>query len=417
MTRIGRLPADIFDTTTEFSLEREDRIKVLQILEATGGGTKKHLIALLCGLDRGQFDTVVACPSERHPSFGQESILNELRATATNYEIVEMRRAIRPLDDLRSLVTLYRLMCSHHFDIVHAHSSKAGILGRLAARLAGVPTVIYTPHGFFFLGKRGWQRKFFRSLEWAVGLLTDCTIAVSPSEFSVVIENHIAPPEAVVLIENGIALDDFNLTIDTIAKRAELGLAPGVPVVGTASRLNPQKDPLTLLHAMAEVIAGDPRVRFVWCGDGELRGAAEALVDELGIRDHVMFTGYRSDVLEVIATFDIFVVSSIFEALGYAPLEAMALLKPVVATDVVGLRDVVIHNQTGLIVPPQNPSALAAAIRQILADPALGAAMGAAGRRVVEARFSLRDSIGQTEQLYLRLARRNAQALRNGQVR
>lgn len=388
-------------------MEREAPIKVLEILEATGGGTKKHLIALLRGLDRQQFDPTVACPSERHPSFGQESILDELQAIAVKYEIVEMRRAIQPLDDLRSLFALYRLMRAHHFDIVHVHSSKAGILGRLAARLAGVPTVVYTPHGFFFLGKRGWQREFFRSVERLAGRLTDCTIAVSPSEFDEVIKNHIAPPEATVLIENGIALDEFDLAVDIPAKRAELGLAPDVPVVGTASRLNPQKDPLTLLRAMAEVMADDGCVRFVWCGDGELRAAAEALVDELGIRERVIFTGFRSDVLEVIATYDIFVVSSIFEALGYAPLEAMALSKPVVATDVVGLRDVVIHDLTGLVVPPLNPSAMAAAIRRLLSNPALATAMGAMGRRIVEERFILQDSVHQTEQLYTRLARRN----------
>lgn len=396
-------------------MECEAPIKVLQILEATGGGTRKHLLDLLRGLDRRRFEPVVACPSTRHPSFGQESIVGDLEAMDVRYQIVEMQRAIRPLDDLRSLLSLYRLMRDCRFDIVHVHSSKAGMLGRLAARLAGVPAVVYTPHGLFFLGKRGWQRGFFRSLEQLVGWLTDCTIAVSPSELGELLGNRIARPGTAVLIENGIALEDFSRAADPAATRAALGLAPDVPVVGTTSRLNPQKDPQTLLRAIGEVMASDARVRFVWVSDGELRDVAEALVTELGIADRVIFTGFRSDVLDVMATFDIFAVSSLFEGMPYTLLEAMALRKPVVATDVVGSRDIVVHGTTGLIVPPRSPAALAAAVRRLLADPALAAAMGAAGRQVVEERFSLRDSIGRTEQLYLQLAARRGHLAHPGE--
>lgn len=378
------------------------RIKVLQVLEATGGGTKKHLITLVTGMNRDRVHNVVACPSIRHPSFSDESIVSELTQANIPVEIVEMRRSISPLSDLASLIRLYLLMRKGRYNIVHTHSSKAGFLGRLAARMAGIGVIVHTPHGLHFLGKTGLRRTFYLSLERLAGLFTDKLIAVSQGERLEVINNGIVNMDTVVVLENAVDLEDFRFEVDIAGKKQELGLDLNAPVVGTVSRLKPQKDPYTLVQAAAQVVEVVPQTQFVWCGDGELRREIETLVRGLGIHRNFVFTGFRKDVLEIVALFDVFVLSSVFEGLPYTILEAMALGKPVIATNVVGSKDMVVDGQTGLLVPPRDPHSLAGAILSLIRDNSKARQMGNAGRIFVEQerRFHLNGMIGRVELLY-----------------
>jgi glycosyltransferase involved in cell wall biosynthesis len=267
--------------------------------------------------------------------------------------------------------------------------------------------VVHTAHGLYFLGQQGFGRLFYLGLERLVSRLTDRFIAVSESEKAVAVEHSLFRPEQIVVIENGIESSSADLAIDLVRQRQKLGLDPDRPVVGTVSRFNPQKDPATLLRAVALVIQATSEVQFVWCGDGELKPQAESLAQHLGIHEHIVFTGYRKDVLELMALFDVFVVSSLFEGLPYTLLEVMSLGKPVVATDVTGSRDVVAHGETGLRVPPQNPSALAEAVLHLIRSPDEARRMGQAGRDLVARRFTLKRMITKTEQVYRELARRS----------
>lgn len=382
------------------------RIRVLEVMEATGGGTKKHLGLLVANLDRDSFDVAVACPSARHPSYGDESIVGELRTAGVRTHIVEMCRPIAPRSDLASFWQLCSLMRRDSFDVIHTHSSKGGFLGRLAARCAGAKAVVHTAHGLYFLGQRGLGRLFYLSLERLTGSLTDRFIAVSESEKAVAIEHGLFRPHQVVVIENGIEPAQGNPGGDVARRRQELGLEPDRPVVGTVSRLNPQKDPATLLRAAALIVQATPEVQFVWCGDGELKCQAESLARDLGIHEHILFTGYRKDAAELMALFDVFVVSSLFEGLPYTLLEAMSWGKPLVATDVTGSRDVVAHGETGLRVPPQAPPALAEAVLRLIHSPDEAHRMGHAGRELVGRRFTLKRMIAETEQVYRELAGR-----------
>jgi len=382
-------------------------MRVLEVMEATGGGTKKHLELLVTNLAKDNFDLTVACPSARHPSYGDESMVAELQAAGIRTYIVEMRRAIAPSSDLASFGQLWSLMRRDSFDVIHTHSSKGGFLGRLAARCAGAKAVVHTAHGLYFLGQQGFKRVFYLGLERLVSCLTDCFIAVSESEKAVAVEQGLFRPEQVVVIENGIELPAADLESNLIQRRQKLGLAPERPVVGTVSRFNPQKDPATLLRAFALVLQAAPEVQFVWCGNGELKLQAESLARHLGIHKHIIFTGYRKDALELMALFDVFVVSSLFEGLPYTLLEVMSLGKPVVATDVTGSRDVVAQGETGWRVPPQNPSALAEAVLHLIHSPDEARRMGQAGRALVARRFTLKRMIAQTEQVYRQLARRS----------
>jgi glycosyltransferase involved in cell wall biosynthesis len=384
------------------------RIRVLEVMEATGGGTKKHLYQLAANLDRDSFDISVACPSMRHPSYGDESVVAELQVADIRIHIVEMRRAIDPTSDLGALRKLSTLMRREAFDVVHTHSSKGGFLGRLAARLAGARAIVHTAHGLFFLGQEGASRKFYLALERLAARWTDQFIAVSASEKAAAIAHGLFRAERIVVIENGIEMPPASLAIDVAQGRRELGLDPSRPVVGTVSRFNPQKDPFTLVRAVAHMNRAAHEVQFVWCGDGQLKPQAKSLARDLGVRNSIVFVEYCQDVLRLMALLDVFVASSLFEGLPYTLLEVMSMGKPVVATDVTGTRDVVVHGRTGLLVPAQDPSALSRAVLDLVHAPERARCMGQAGQDLVARRFTLNKMIGATEQVYRQLAWRSS---------
>jgi glycosyltransferase involved in cell wall biosynthesis len=291
------------------------------------------------------------------------------------------------------------------YDIVHARSSKGGFIGRIAAKLCGIKTV-YTPHGFYFLnsGDRI-ASKFFLSLEQFAGHLTDCLIAVSDSERKEAVKNRIISEKKIVVIPNGVDSKDF--LPDTRVRervRAELNIAPTAFVVGIVSRYVPQKDPLTLVKAAQLVLTNQPEARFIWCGEGEMQEETKALARKLGIHDAFYFLGFRRDVKDIMNAFDLFALSSIFEGLPNTLLEAMALGLPVVATDVVGSKDVVINGETGVLVPPRQPERLAQGILELLADHQRRQEMGQKGQQAVRNRYSIEKMVADVEKVYQLLA-------------
>lgn len=378
-------------------------IRVLEVMEATIGGTKRHLLALVRGLDRHLFEVEVAAPRVRSAAFDDVSFSEEVREAGLRQHFVPMRREISPAFDLACLLRLVAIMARGRYDLVHTHSSKAGFLGRLAARAARVPVVIHTPHGFYFLNQRpGPRRSFYLRLEQLAGLLTDRLIALSPTELEEAVSNGIISPERAVLIENGIQVPEVP---DAAAvSRVRASLAPGARhVVGTVARLTPQKGPFDFVRMADHLVRMLPDVHLLWCGDGELRGEVEALAADLGVADRLHFLGFRTDVLEVMAAMDLFVLTSHWEGLPYTVLDAMALERPVVATAAVGTRDIVQEGVTGLLTPVGDPEAAARAVVHLLSSPEEARAMGRAGRQLVLKKYSQEVMVKRTGQLYLDL--------------
>lgn len=386
---------------SDFSSNGRQPIHVLQILEATVGGTRRHLVSLVSRLDKHAFKVDVAAPALRHGTRDDTSFAAEIRAAGITLHEVNMYREIRPFADLDALFTLTRLIRKNHYDLVHTHSSKAGFLGRVAAKLNRLP-VIYTPNGFYFQDTGHWaKRNLFLGLEKAAGWFTDTLIAVSESERAVTLDNHLVSPDRAITIPNAIDPALFVSDIDLGRRiRAELGIGQETNVIGTVSRYIPQKDPLTLVKAASLVVEQQPEVCFIWCGEGDLRTETEALAQQLGISSHFRFLGFRPDVLAIMNAFDLFVLSSLFEGLPYTLLEVMALGKPVVATAVVGNRDVVVEGETGLLVPPQNPFALAQAMIALLGSSEQRFQMGQAGRQRILSQFSIERMVAATEAVY-----------------
>ncbi len=305
-------------------------IRVLEVMEATIGGTKRHLLALIRGLDRHLFHVEVAAPKLRSEAFDDVTFADEVREAGIRQHFVPMRRAISPSVDAACLLKLVALMRRGRYDVVHAHSSKAGILGRIAARLAQVPAIVYTPHGFYFLNRpAGRSRDLYLGLERLGGRMTDCLIALSRTELAEAVDNRIVPSTKVALIENGIEVPAPRDPERLITLRRTL--APDSShLVSTVARMTAQKGPFDFVQMVATLLQRIPSVSVVWCGDGELRDQVEGLARELGVAGRLHFLGYRTDVLDIVAASDLFVLTSHWEGLPYTVLDAMALEKPVV---------------------------------------------------------------------------------------
>lgn len=379
------------------------KIRVLQLLEATVGGTRQHLISLVAGLDKSRFAVEVAATPARQGSIGDTGFTAELAATAVPFHPVPMARSINPLLDMRAFWQLHQLMQRQQYHLIHTHSSKAGFLGRLLAQWHGIPA-IYTPNGYYFLDSgdgRRLKRAFFLQLERLAGRWTDQLIAVSPSEQAVTLAQRLLPADKVVTIPNGI--DSTAVLPDAAARtavRQQLGIGPQTAVVGTVARFIPQKDPFTFVHTAQRILQQMPDVRFVWCGEGPQRAETEQLAADLGIASAFHFLGFRADVRQIMNAFDLFMLTSVFEGLPYTLLEVMALGLPVVATQVVGSQDVVQAGETGYLLPPGDVNGLAATAVQLLQSAERRRQLGQNGRRSVEQQYDVRQMVRAVENVY-----------------
>jgi glycosyltransferase involved in cell wall biosynthesis len=382
-------------------------MRVLHVAEATIAGVRTYIQAL-SGLDRSRFQQTVVCPLRRENAFGDQQLIDHLVRAGVPVLPVAMRRSISPLADLAALRRLVAILRRERFDLIHLHSSKAGFLGRLAARIAAAdlppaerPAVIYSPHGLAFLGDSGAAtRRLYLALERMAGLLCDRVVAVSAGERDLVIASGIAPAERVIQIDLGVDPAALPPDFDRAAQRQTLGVPVGAPLVGTLARATSQKNPCLFVDAAARVLLAQPEAWFLWCGDGELRDQAESRARALGITDRCRFLGHREDAGRLLASFDVFWLTSNYESFGLATAEAMALGLPVVATDVVGTRDLVVPGVTGLLVPPRDPAALARATLGLFGDPARARALGRAGRLRILDRYSLSRMLDVTASLY-----------------
>jgi len=312
--------------------------------------------------------------------------VEELRASGAEVINIPIARSVSPLADLVSLFRLWKLIRKEKFDVVHTYTTKAGFIGRLAARLAGVPVVLHTiydpPHNS---ARNPLLKCFYIIMERLAATWADHLVTISYANYDEIRKKRMAPLEKLTVIRNGIELKGYELTVDRENKRRELSIPLSAKVVGMVARLEAAKGHIYLLQAVQEVVRAEPEAFFVLVGRGHLRDELEEAARRLGIAEHVLFTGFREDMLEIMTTFHIFTLPSLWEGLGIVLLEAMAFRLPVVASRVGGITDVVVEGETGLLVPPRDPAALAAALVVLLKDPEKRKAMGEKGyRRVAE---------------------------------
>jgi glycosyltransferase involved in cell wall biosynthesis len=372
------------------------RIKVLEILEAAAGGTMRHLRQIVEHIDKDQFDLTVAVSIARMTD--PERDLQSLRDLGVRVEPVAMVRRPAPIADLAPLRHLTRLMRRDRYDVVHAHSSKAGFLGRLAARRAGISRVFYTPHAFAFQcgGLRGLS---YRALERIGASFGGTVIAVSESEKLLAIRCAGASAESVQTIANSIEPPSPPTREERVRARAALGLSAEATVIGAVGRAAPQKGWAKLVHAAGFVCHAREGACVVLIGPGNTTAMA-ARARRMGIAGKVIFAGARGDVSELYAAMDIFVQPSLWEGLPYALLDAMGRGLPVLATDVAGNSDIVKNGVTGVLVPPRSALRLSTGIVSLLGDAKLRERLGSAARGLVLREHNIADFIRSIEDLY-----------------
>jgi glycosyltransferase involved in cell wall biosynthesis len=317
-------------------------------------------------------------------------------------------RRIDPARDISALYSLWRLMLREKPAIVHTHTSKAGILGRCTAKLAGVPAIVHTPHGHVFYGHFGsLASRFFLLVERLMALITDRLIALTQGEKNDYIALSVCHPKKIVTIHSGVDVDSYmQAKVNVQDKRRSLGLNPEGLVVGTVGWLLPIKGPMYLLKAMAEVWKSHPQTSLVYVGKGDLEEELRKEASRTGASEKVTFLGWRDDIPEIMHILDIFVLPSLNEGMGRVLVEAMAAGRPVVASNVGGIPDLVLQGENGILVPAADSSALAHGIEFFISNPDKRRQMGEKGREMA-IRFGSDSMVQKIDRLYLELLREN----------
>lgn len=378
------------------------RIRVLHIItRLVLGGAQENTLLTAGGLDRGRYAVTLASG----PTIGPEgSLENRIPGDIPFERIPDLVRDPHPVKDLVTLARLYRLIRRGRYHIVHTHTTKAGILGRLAAKAAGVPVIVHTPHGHAFhdyLGARGSEA--LKWVERGLARITDRIICLTPAERDDHVRFRIGPAESFEVIHSGVDLDRFrHARVDPVGFRRALGIPPSGPLVVCVARLVAVKGVEYLLEAVPLVRAAVPGATVVFVGDGVLRPVMERRAAALVPDGAVVFLGLRSDVPEILQLSDVAVLPSLNEGMGRAAVEALAAGRPVVASRVSGIQDIVVHGETGFLVPPADPRALADAVLRVLATPGLAQTMGARAAQSVAA-YGIETMIDGIDRLYVQL--------------
>lgn len=372
-------------------------LRVATLITRLEGGAGVLALRGAMSLDPREFQATIIAGSGNH-------LLDE--AAAAGLEVITepaLHRAIDPRRDLRALGTLGDVLRARSFDVVHTHTAKAGVIGRMAARRAGVPRIVHTYHGFpFHEFQSPVRRGAYVAVERRLGRITDVALCVGAGVAVEAIRRGLVAPERVRTI--GVAVESGSGAGPAAAAgaggareraRHALGIPAGATVIGCVGRLSYQKAPEDFVAAIRAV--GRPGVTGVWIGGGELAGRIGRLAAGSAAGPPVVLAGERSDVPGLLPAFDVFLLPSRYEGLPTVLVEAMACGIPVVATAVNAVSDVVVPGQTGLLVPPRRPDLMAAAVRYLLDRPAIAAQMAETARVRLGDRFgiaALRSALG-----------------------
>jgi glycosyltransferase involved in cell wall biosynthesis len=367
------------------------RARILRIVTRLNtGGPSRHLAALAAALDPYGYEQRLAAGREGP---GEGSMRPFVEAQGVKLSIVPEMVGTTRLGpgDVVAVARIRQLIREFQPDIVETHTTKAGIVGRVAARLEGSPVVLHTYHGHVLEGYYGVMKtSLARGAERALARRSDRLIAVSAHVKSDLVRLNVASPDRISIVEPGLDLAPMvRCREDRGALRRELGLDASAPLVGIVGRLTPVKNHQLFLDAAAGVLAVRPDVHFLVVGDGEMGSAIRASVRKRGLMERVTFTGWRYDLPRIYADLDVLVSCSKNEGLPFTIIEAMAARCPVVATRVGGVPDLVTDEVTGLLVPPVQADPIVTAIVRLLGDAGLARALARSAAADVEARFSM----------------------------
>lgn len=376
-------------------------MKVLQVItELAIGGAQEHMIYLCDLLDKKRFHiTVLSGIHTASKSDYREEIMKK------NIKLISLPQLVREINPFFDLVVLFKMWVyikKEKYDIVHTNSSKAGILGRVAARLAHVPVIVHTVHGWAhheYMSK--WRRRLYVILERIAEKQSTKIVAVSELNIKKALNDHIGHRSKYQLIRSGIDLKKFyRMKINVDEEKRRWNIPPQEKVVGSVTRLFDEKSPGDFIRMANEVLKSNHKVSFLLIGDGPLRKEIEATIVDYKISEKVLLMGFQSDIPELLSIMDVFVLTSITEGSPRVLPQAMVMGVPIVATRVGGVPETVKDGVNGFLVPPKDFHALAQRTLQLIENPSLAKRMGEAGKKMVYPEFCVKEMVKKTEELY-----------------
>lgn len=369
------------------------------------GGAQENTLYTAIGQHRDpRFDVTLIVGVDEA---GEGDLFAEAEAAGVRLVIVpSLVRPIRPATDIRALVTLIRRLRDGKFDIVHTHSSKAGIIGRIAARLAGVPVIIHTLHSLVFHEyQSAWKNRVYVGLKRLCAPMTDRLISVNDQTARGALARGIGRPEQHITIFSGMELDRFlniGATLSVAEAKSRAGIEPDAPVVGKIARFFPLKGHEQFLTSAVAIVREEPRVKFLLVGDGPYRDEFEAHAARAGILDRMVFAGRvpPDSVPGWIQAMDVVVHTSLREGIARVLPQAGAVGKPVVTFALDGAPEVIRDGISGYLVRPLDTDALARRVVELLRDERARTVFGAAGRAFAAKHFALQTMVDRISEVY-----------------
>jgi len=367
------------------------KIKILE-LTSVDFVVKNLLLPLIDRLSIEGFEVHIVCSSGKGA--------RELKKTGYKIKTIEIPRRISIIPNIISLIKIYRFIRKEKFNIVHVHAPIACVLGRIAAKISGVPLIIYTAHGFYFHdGMARWKREFLISIEKIIDkFFTDLIFTQSKEDRDTAVNKRIIDKDRVFYIGNGVDINKFNINNNNdnwLEKRKEFGIDSEAKLICFIGRIVREKGIVDLIYAFENILNDLPEAILLIIGDNEAnerdlkaKDEVDFLINKFNIKENVIFAGYRNNIRDLLAMANVFVLPSYREGMPRSIIEAMAMSKAVVATNIRGCREEVINGKTGYLVPVKNPRKLADAILKILKNEKLASKMGQNGRVKVETEFN-----------------------------
>jgi len=376
------------------------KIKVLEMIDSPFlGGGQINLLSIASSLDKSQFEVFVCS--------GEGGALVE---AVKNRGITHIPISISKKFSRNTISEIVGILSKYSIDVLHTHGGVAGFYGRLAARKCGIPVIVHTLHGIHYLHYRNIVLKYvYVLLEKWFARFSDAVIYVCDSDKGLGKKYGLVPESKSIVIRNGVDFLILEKSKEKLSEkfdlRDELGIDLSQPIVGMIARLHRQKGIPYFLEAVRLLLQEIPGIQFLIAGGGPWKERLIEQKNRLGLGTSVHFLGERKDVPQLLSVFSVVVLSSLWEGLPYSLLEAGVLGKPVVATDVNGVKEIITDGKTGILVPARSPERLAEALRQLINNKDKAHRLGAALKDDIRERFSLLSMVDDVQNLYLRLIR------------
>ena len=370
------------------------KIRIMEMIDRPFlGGGQINLLALAQNLDRKEFEVSVCC--QGGGSLEEEIKRNKIEFFPISFQKKNWTGVVREIR---------HLLKEKGVDILHTHGGVAGLFGRWAGRKHRNLILIHTLHGIHYLHYRNPMLKFGAVwLERYFSNFTDCVICVSGEDRRNAARYKLIHEEKIAVIHNGLDFDSFKKENNKVNNNVPFNLKSSAPVVGSVARLHRQKGLIYLLRAAKEIAGVFPEVKILIIGDGPLRTKLAREAKKLRVEKLINFLGERKNLAQLMSAFDVLVLPSLWEGFPYVLLEAAAMAKPVVATEVSGTKEIIKPQKTGILVPPRRSDKLAQAVINLLRQREYAQNLGRALKKDVYQRFTLSQMVDKTQKLYLRL--------------